>query len=301
MNKNQTISFLIEKFKDKDCFPKFDEFLSIIRKDTSPKAHQLLLSISIDLKFELVSIDDFCSLFHVINLIDVDNIYTRFADAVTTFTSKGKHTFSNHSSDNDEDVFSYASIMKTKWLTTLFPELGSIVTNRIRRPLNYTYTLYESGFSEYSIAKNNFKVWWLCDENLIKGIREYVDNPTKSIIDILGLEHLSKEGTEIGYYTIPSEAITAYQPNSTQGGWDSEYCPYLSYIKDDGWGRTFPVTGYNIYPLGGKERVIDEILINNNEDLKNSIRIVPIGACEMNIDYKNQNDLITEGIKRFER
>lgn len=139
--------------------------------------------------------------------------------------------------------------------------------------------------------------WITSYEDLKECLRKYSDdtNTVNHVIDRLGLDPVPKnilgEPDKYIYIKFPDKfLVTCYQPTTLYGFWKETGGLYLSYKKENGYGKTYSTSGKSL-PM--KERVFRNSSYCNNEFVPNVLG-EPNGAL-----IKNRRRIIEEGLNRF--
>lgn len=323
MNKETVKDFIVSQFSLSPAPVQrhIKKILKLLVAEDKPLTYQLLLCMAIDLNHGSLPIDRYEALLYKVDVKQpVDQFFTQFQDAIKAIVHTEGPLFSGYTNNTHirANCQKYATIMKKedvdKYYTFPSPTTGKWKTYSSSYRKLPVDNLLARGYTDTHIKKPKPSVFWLAPREWVEGILTvHGDEAATILVDLLGLKHLSHDGTELMYMELPAGLIpTAYQSTTAQATWnttikikkadgspeDVPYSPFLSYGNIDGWGRTFSLRAKN-HKNQGFERIIDVINVDTDDKKKQIILHKISGTVKGLSTHDNRDGLIDEGLKRF--
>ncbi len=278
---------------------------------------RLLISIGIEIKSGVVSIHEY------------ESIFQKFGLVVSTFRKKFdflKNTLKKcDCMSNDELLIILLTQSSAENYYCLKEGIGTMTKGS-----EFSYYLTDKNIIESlkSFDKDKKEIlfnkkdspFWVAKESVLNEIISDTlpENVAIDTIDLLGLNHfisperagqLTISEQPVYYLILPKNLIiTFFQPNSTNQNY-GKLNWFLSYKKEDNWGRTHRLKEKKISDLGIRERIFYEL---NLDTEKFEVEVRELGKIPM-LTVKDDkvfcngnelfnpltDDIIKQGINRF--
>ena len=250
---------------------------------------RLLVCIAIDIKFELINNEQIVRVLNDTNILDCkDNLlecYDSLVDKHKVFTSN----IATKAKSKLVRVMKSTSFTKYYFNRIKPNGLQLETTDELRKQIERE-NLTQFYMHNNSIGKGNL-VWVTTLKELIH-ILDKNNETANNVVIRLGLSVDESDNNEFIYIEYPENFDEKlYQPSNFSNNWRDENSLYISYKKNDGFGRTRSRIG-DLYDKGMKETVHNSI---NERKYKYNIKYLGIFD---NFD-KDISNFVSESINRF--
>lgn len=298
---------LLVKIKNNELKESITKWLKEIETSDDNDAKRFLICLGIDLKTGLLKKESILQILTQIDFLNTELNYLREFDLIIA-RDGGKQYTNSMCHDKEFAKDKYAVIVYWSKILKKYIEKKSKGLVPVSR--SEEDKIYHDFFFEKTKSLSNINEWagwkglvWVLPYNDLRNdlvLPQDKESIINLIIDKTGLNPPSTspsrllENDELLYILYPDDFhVMCYQPTVLSGCWVDTNGLYLSYKRDDGYGRTYSTSGGK---YSNKERV------HTWSDLNHSLfALVSIGYPNGNLKKDLSDQIILEGLNRFSK